>query len=111
MSTKYNRGFVSKIQVFLKERREKVFEREKELKKLKKKKSKWVTVDTRHHKLKGLRSHTVKMDTRTEMVVRTVSKRLILRKCIAYALVTLSFKHQTEVTKQTPGPHTLEFPK
>lgn len=51
------------------------------------------------------------MDTRTEMVVRIVSKRLILRKCIAYALVTLSFKHQTEVTKQTPGPHTLEFPK
>lgn len=37
LSTKYNRGFVSKIQVFLKERREKVFEREKELKKFKKK--------------------------------------------------------------------------
>lgn len=108
LSPNYYVGFVSRIQVFLKERRENILKREKELETFKKIKM----GHCRHQasQTQSLRGHTIKMDTRTEMVVRIVSKRLILRKCIAHVLVTLSFKHQTEVTK-TPGPHTLAFPK
>lgn len=108
LSPNYDAGFVSKIQVFLKERRENILKREKELETFKK--IKMGHCRHQHHKLKVYGAIQLKWITRTEMVVRIVSKRLILRKCIAYVLVTLSFKHQTEVTK-TPGPHTLAFPK